>query len=83
MPKFALLFDLPDDEQVLVEVAINLEDKTFDMKVTTDFGNDGRAVVTFSYQKEIDALIGMANYTMEKAIQFRKLEENLFYSESQ
>lgn len=75
MSKFARLFELENDNQVLLVSSYNDDEDVFVIKVSTEI--DGVALdVSMSYDNEDDSILEMENFNQEKAILFFNKMEN-------
>jgi len=68
--KFAKLFDLENDEQVLLTSNYNSEDDEYEIEVRTDFKGLS-AKITMSFTSEKKAKKAMESYNNDNAIAFR------------
>lgn len=69
--KFARLFELEDQQQVLLKSEYNEKDKSFILKLSTYI----KGVTTstdFSFSSEEESIIAMNKFTLEQAIKFRR-----------
>ena len=76
MNKFAKLFDLDNDSQVLLTIDYNSKGDVFELKIRTDF--DGfHPVTTLSFEEEDKARLAMDKYEKKNAAAFRaEMEKN-------
>tara|TARA_R110000796_G_scaffold106448_1_gene216849 strand:- start:196 stop:420 length:225 start_codon:yes stop_codon:yes gene_type:complete len=65
--KFTRLFELPDNEQVLVRLVF---EETYELKITSDFGGFAMSVAA-GYETEDEAKNALESFTLEKAIAVR------------
>lgn len=73
--KFARLFELENDEQVLITVTCDVDKETYNLTVTSIFGEIS-AGLDVEFNEREDAIKVMNDYTLEKAIAFRaKIDE--------
>lgn len=80
--KFARLFELENDEQVLLTVMYDTDNETHILTITSIFGGvSGEMKIEFN-EKE-DAITVMNDYTLDNAISFReKIGELITTSEN-
>lgn len=70
MAKFAKLFELPNNEQVLVIIEYNNDNEKFEVILKTDFWSYV-AEMKHGFIDKDPAIKMFENYTMENAIDFR------------
>lgn len=75
--KFAKLFDLENDEQVLLTSNYNEHDDEYEIEVRTDFEGVS-AEVKMSFKSEERAQKAMDTYKQENAIAFRSQMSAMF-----
>ena len=71
MTKFAKLFELDQDEQVLLTLDYNEENKMYVVNVRTDINNVS-AVIGLSFEYHNHALSALNKFSKDHAIKFRK-----------
>lgn len=70
MAKFARLFELENDEQLLVTVEYNQEEDHYNMNLKTDFKGMS-AEIGLGFKKKAKALKAMNDYTQADAVKCR------------
>lgn len=76
MAKFAKLFELENEEQVLVQLHYDEDDDVFKLSSTTNV--DGTVgSISHGYEKEENAKKGFEKYDLYAAIEFRKTVEEM------
>lgn len=78
MPKkFAKLFELDNNIQVLVSKSHNSNENLYEINIRTDFG-EMSASATISFEDEGKCCEAIEDYSKENAIAFRNEMERLF-----
>lgn len=78
MGKFAKLFELENNEQVLAQVSFNEAEDKFEMELRTDFNNGACARIKLGFDTEPEALEGLEKVTLERAVSFREETAKMF-----
>lgn len=71
MPKFAKLFELEGDEQVLVTNRYNQADDVFEVQIRTD-SEDIVAQIALTFEEEDKAIRYFESFSLTHAVNFRK-----------
>jgi hypothetical protein len=77
MSKFAKLFEVKENEQVLVSIQpYNDEDEFYGLEVSTEV-DGAMATATLGFETEKQQIKGFDTYTIEQAIKYRESVEKM------